>query len=137
MSRDLSINVNVNPNGVSSPTQTKVTESPIITENQPKGLDSTIKAGAIIAVAQRGLGIAASNIGELTGNRNAARKTAAIGQLVSLGYAAAINPVLAAGALAFQVGTAATQRALENRNVQNEVQYNRQLRTATYNNGRK
>ena len=137
MSRDLNINVNVNPNGVSAPTETKVTTTPEQEQLDNNGLDSIISAGAIIAVTQRGLSVAAANIGELTGNSTAARKTAALSQLVSLGYAASINPLAAAAALSFQIGTRAIQTAIENRNIQNDVEYNRILRTATYNNGRK
>lgn len=137
MSRDLSINVNINPNGVASPTETKVTPTPQQTQFEPKGLDSSIKAAAIVGIAQRGIGIAAANIGQLTGNSSAQRKTAALGRVVALGYAAFVNPAVAGAALAFQVGTDAVQRAIENRNVANEVEYNRILRTATYNNGRK
>jgi hypothetical protein len=137
MNRDLSINVNVNPNGVPTATQTRISEPTIATENNARGLNSSIKAGAVIAVAQRGLSIASSNIGELTGSRSKARKTAAVGQVAALGYAFATNPAIGAAALAFQLGTSAVQRAVENRNVQNEVEYNRTLRTATYNNGRK
>lgn len=137
MSRDLNINVNVNPNGVASPTQTKLTPTPEQTQFEPKGLDSSVKAAAIIGVAQRGIGIAAANIGQLTGNSSAQRKTAALGRVVALGYAAFVNPAIAGAALAFTIGNDAVQRAIENRNVANEAEYNRVLRTATYNNGRK
>ena len=137
MSRDLNINVNVNPNGVASPTQTKITSTPQQTQFEPQALDSSIKAAAIVGIAQRGIGIASANIGQLTGSQSAQRKTAALGRVVALGYAAFINPAIAGAALAFEIGTAATSRAIENRNIQNEVQYKQQLRTATYNNGRK
>jgi hypothetical protein len=137
MSRDLSINVNVNPNGVASATQTKVTQSPESNEIEQRTAKNYIAASAIISVVQRGIGAAASNIGELTGSSTTARKTAAAGRIIALGYAATINPVAAGIALGTQLATQGVQRAIENRNVQNEAEYNRILRTATYNGGRK
>jgi len=130
MSRNLSINVNVNPNGAASATQTRVTQSPESNEIEQRTAKNYVATAAIISVVQRGIGAAASNIGELTGSSTAARKTAAAGRIIALGYAATINP-------GTQLATQGIQRAIENRNVQNEAEYNRILRTATYNGGRK
>ncbi len=137
MNSNLTIDVNVNPNGVASPTQTKVSESPESNQIQQRTAKNTIAGTAVLSVVQRGIGVAASNIGAITGNRTAARKTAAVGRIIALGYAAAINPAVAIGSFTLQLGMHIMQTAIENRNVQTEANYNRALRTATYNNGRK
>ena len=137
MNSNLTIDVNVNPNGVASPTETKTTETPESKEIQQRTAKNYIAGSAILSVAQRGLSVAASNIGEVTGNRTAARKASAAGRLIALSYAAATNPAVALGAITTQLGIQLFQTAIENRNVANEANYNRTLRTATYNNGRK
>ncbi len=137
MSRDLAINVNVNPNGVASPTQTRTTETPQSKEIEQRTTKNNIATTAIISIAQRGISAAASNIGQVTGNRSAARKAAAIGRLVTLTYAASVNPLAAGFLFATQFANQQLQTGLENRSVANEAEYNRILRTANYNNGRK
>jgi hypothetical protein len=137
MSRDLRIDVNVNPNGVASPTQTKTTETPVANQIQNRTAKNYVEAAAILSIIQRSIGRASSNIGELTGNSTAARKTASAGRIVALTYAASINPGAALLTLGTQIATQAVQRSIENRNVANEAEYNRILRTATYNSGRK
>jgi hypothetical protein len=74
MSRDLRIDVNVNPNGVASPTQTRTTETPEANQIQNRTAGNYVAASAIVSLVQRGISRAASNIGELTGNSTAARK---------------------------------------------------------------
>jgi len=137
MSRDLAINVNVNPNGVASPTETRTTETPQSTEIQGRTATNAIKGALILSVAQRGVRIATSNIGELTGNKSAQRNAQAVGNLVTLGVVALKNPVAASVLAATQVGQAAIGSAIENRNVQIQRDYNRQIRQATHNNNRR
>jgi hypothetical protein len=137
MNSNLTIDVNVNPNGVASPTQTKISETPESNQIESRTAKNYIATSAILSVVQRGIGVAASNIGAVTGNRTAARKASAAGRLIALTYAAATNPAVGLVAISTQLGTQLFQTAIENRNVQNEANYNRALRTATYNNGRK
>jgi hypothetical protein len=137
MNSNLVIDVNVNPNGAASPTQTKTSTTPESNQIQKRTQNNPIASAAIFSVVQRGIGIAAANIGAITGNRTVARKTAAAGQLIALGAMAITNPIGAGITATMQVTLASMQIAIENRNVQNEANYNRALRTATYNNGRK
>lgn len=134
---NLTIDVNVNPNGAASPTQTKTSTTPESKQIEQRTTRNPIASAAVFSVVQRGIGLAAANIGAITGNRTAARKTAAAGQLIALGAMAITNPIGAGITATMQVTMASMQVVLENRNVQNEANYNRALRTATYNNGRK
>lgn len=137
MSRDLNINVNVNPNGVASPTQTKVTQPPqsLEVENRSKG--NPIKAAAIISVVQRGASIGISNIGELTGNKSLQRNAQFAANLATLGIAGFVNPAAAVSLAVFQVGQAAISASIANRNLGIQRDYNRQVRQAIHNNNRR
>jgi hypothetical protein len=95
MSRDLRIDVNVNPNGVASPTQTKTTETPVANQIQNRTAKNYVEAAAILSIIQRSIGRASSNIGELTGNSTAARKTASAARIITLTYAGFTNPISA------------------------------------------
>lgn len=137
MSRNLVIDVNVNPNGQPKPTEAKVTTTNEALNIQNKTNNNAIQSAVLLNIARRGVSVATSNIGQLTGSQSAQRKTQATATLITYGLAALDNPMVAGLALAFEIGTAGIDRAIENRNIQNEVQYKRQLRTATYNNGRR
>lgn len=137
MSRNLVIDVNVNPNSQPKPTEARVTTTNEALDANNKKRNNDIEAAVALSVIRRGISIATANIGELTGNRTAQRKVQGFTTMATYGIAAIDNPLAAGLTLALQIGTNAIERALENRNVQNEVEYNRVLRTATYNNGRK
>ena len=137
MSRNLVIDVNVNPNGQPKPTEAKVTTTNEALNIQNKTNNNAIQSAVLLNIARRGVSVATSNIGQLTGSQSAQRKTQATATLITYGLAALDNPMVAGLAFAFEIGTAAVDRAIENRNIQNEVQYKQQLRTATYNNGRR
>jgi hypothetical protein len=137
MSRDLSINVNVNPNGAASPTQTRVTEAPESTEIQNRTAGNAIQAAAIISVVQRGARIATSNIGELTGNKSLERNARFVSNIATLGLLGFKNPVAALALATFQIGQAAAQASITNRNIEIQRDYNRQVRLATHNNSRR
>jgi hypothetical protein len=76
MSRDLRIDVNVNPNGVASPTQTRTTETPEANQIQNRTAGNAMWKRLLHCsqLVQRGISRASSNIGELTGNSTAAKK---------------------------------------------------------------
>lgn len=137
MSRNLVIDVNVNPNSQPKPTETRVTATNEALNIQNKTANNAVQSVLLLNIARRGVSVATSNIGQLTGSQSAQRKTQAAATLVTYGLAAIDNPMVAGLALAFELGTAAIDRAIDNRNIQNEVQYKQVLRTATYNNGRK
>lgn len=137
MSRDLSIDVNVNPNGVSSPTQTRVTETPQATDIRNRTAQNAAVAAVVVQAAQRGLNLATAQIGELTGNKTLQRNIQTAGSLATLGILALKSPLTAAAFAAFDVGSAAVTTAIQNRNQQIQRDYNRQLRQATHNNGRR
>jgi hypothetical protein len=137
MSRNLVIDVNVNPNSQPLPTETRVTTTNEALSTQSKTGKNAVQSAILLSVARRGISVATSNIGQLTGSQSAQRKAQTTATLITYGLAAIDNPLVAGLSLAFEIGTAAVDRAIDNRNVQNEVQYKQQLRTATYNSGRK
>lgn len=137
MSRDLSIDVNVNPNGVSSPTQTRVTETPQATDIRNRTAQNAAVTAVVVQAAQRGLSLATAQIGELTGNKTLQRNIQTASSIGVLGILAVKNPLTAAAFAAFDVGSAAVTAAITNRNQQIQRDYNRQLRLSTYNSGRK
>jgi hypothetical protein len=137
MSRDLRIDVNVNPNGVASPTQTRITETPESTSIQNRTLGNAAVIGAITTVAQRSLRLATANIGELTGSRSLQRNIQTTSRLANLGIVAKINPTAAVVLVATQLATFGISQAIENRNLEADIRYQQQLRGATHNNGRR
>jgi hypothetical protein len=137
MSKDLNINVNVNPNGVSSPTQTRITETPQATDIRNRTAQNAAVTAVIVQAAQRGLSLATAQIGELTGNKTLQRNVQTATSIGVLGILAVKNPLTAAAFAAFDVGSTAVTTAITNRNQQIQRDYNRQLRLATHNNGRR
>jgi len=137
MSRDLAINVNVNPNGAAAATQTKVTETPESTQIQRRTINNAAVVGAVVSVAQRGIQLATSNIGQLTGSRTLQRNIQATSRIVTLGATAVVNPVAALVLAATQAASFAVSTGIENRNIRSDIGYQQQLRSATYNNGRR
>jgi len=137
MSRDLSINVNVNPNGVASPTQTRITEAPESNEIQNRTAGNAIQSAAIISVVQRGARIATSNIGELTGNKSLERNARFVSSAATFGLLGLKNPIAALTLATFQIGQTALQASITNRNIEIQRDYNRQVRLATHNNSRR
>jgi hypothetical protein len=137
MSRDLNINVNVNPNGVASPTQTRVTASPQVNEIDNRSKGNAVSAAAIISVAQRGVSIGISNIGELTGNKSLQRNAQFAANLATLGIAGFVNPAAAVSLAVFQLGQTAISATITNRNLNIQRDYNRQVRQAVHNNSRR
>ena len=137
MSRDLNINVNVNPNGVASPTQTRITEAPQATDIQNRTATNAAVAAVIVQAAQRGLSIATAQIGELTGNKTLQRNIQTATSIGVLGILAVKNPLTAAAFAAFDIGSAAVTTAITNRNQQIQRDYNRQVRQSVHNNSRR
>ena len=137
MSRDLRIDVNVNPNGVASPTQTKVTETPQSTEIQNRTSGNAIQGAAITSLVQRGARIGTANIGELTGNKSLQRNAQFATGIATLGILGIKNPLAALTLAGFQLGQTAIQASIQNRNIEIQRDYNRQVRLATHNNSRR
>lgn len=137
MSRNLSINVNVNPNGAASPTQTRLTQAPESNEIQNRTAGNAIQSAAIISVVQRGARIATSNIGELTGNKSLERNARFVSNAVTFGLVAKTNVGAALTLAAVQLSQAAIQSSITNRNIGIQRDYNRQVRLATHNNSRR
>jgi hypothetical protein len=137
MNSNLTIDVNVNPNGVASPTQTKISESPESNKIQQRTAGNAIQSAAIISVVQRGARIGIANIGELTGNKSLQRNAAFVSNAATLGLLAIKNPLAALTLATLQVGQAAISAGINNRNVAIQRDYNRQVRLATHNNNRR
>jgi hypothetical protein len=137
MSRDLSINVNVNPNGAASPTQTRITEAPESNQIANRTLQNAATVGAITTVARRSLSLAVANIGEFTGSQSAQRNAQRGVALLTFGLIAKSNPVSASILAVTQAATFAVSTGIENRNLESDIRYQQQLRSATHNNGRR
>ena len=137
MNSNLTIDVNVNPNGVASPTQTKISESPESNKIQQRTAGNAIQSAAIISVIQRGANIGIANIGELTGNKSLQRNAAFVSTTATLGLLAIKNPLAAITLATLQVGQAALAAGINNRNASIQRDYNRQVRLATHNSSRR
>jgi hypothetical protein len=137
MSRNLTIDVNVNPNGVASATETKLSESSESNKIQQRASKNTIQTAAIISVIQRGANIGIANIGELTGNKSLQRNAAFISNAATLSLMAIKNPAAALTMATLQVGQAAISAGIANRNLAIQRDYNRQVRLATHKNNRR
>lgn len=138
MSRDLVIQVNVNPNSAQGPTETQETTNVVTQTAVSKGTAMGMQAKqAMSFVARNAQNFALSNIGELTGNASLERRMQSANQLMNIGAISAANPVLGIAMLATQVGISAATTAIENRNQVIENEYNRKLKVNTYNNNRR
>jgi hypothetical protein len=137
MSRNLSINVNVNPNGVESPTQTRITESTESSQAEKRTSNNGITNAAIYTIARRSIALATSNIGEWTGSRTLQRRLQFGNRIANIGLIALKNPYTAGLLVATQIASGAIQRGLENRDIDTTIRYNQAVRSATYNNSRR
>lgn len=137
MNRELTINVNVNPNGQPQPTETQVTSTPQQEETSRRFVERSAIAAVSFQIARRGARIVTANIGELTGNKTLQRNTQAVSSAVLLGVVAFKNPVVAGILLATQATSAVASNLIEIRNQSFQIEYNRKLRTAVHNNGRR
>lgn len=138
MSRDLVIQVNVNPNTAPGPTQTTETTSVVSQTAVGRGTVAAAQVKqAMGLVAQNSFNFALTNIGELTGNRKLERRIQATNYLFTLGAIAKINPYAAVAMAGIQLGTSALSTAIENRNLRIEIDYQKTLRFNNYNNSRR
>ena len=137
MSRDLSINVNVNPNGQASPTQTRITESTESSQAAQRVSTNGITGAAIFSIARRSVALATSNVGEWTGSRTLQRRLQFGIQISNIGLIAIKNPVAAGVLLAVQVASQGISTGIENRNLEADIRYNQAVRSATFNNSRR
>lgn len=134
---NLTIDVNVNPNGVASPTQTKVTTTPESEQTAQRTGGNAVKIAAISSIAQRGLNLATANIGAYTGSGSLQRRIQLGTRIANLGITTMLNPVAGGIAAATQLASAGFQLAIENRNTESQIQYQQTLRSATFNNSRR
>jgi hypothetical protein len=138
MSRELVIQVNVNPTTAQGPTETRETTN--VVQQQ------AISRGAVIAeqskqamgiVMRNSYNFALMNIGELTGNRKLQRQLQSANFLFNIGAIAKINPAVGLAMATFQLASSAAQTAIENRNLNIQIEYNKQLQVNNYNNSRR
>jgi hypothetical protein len=137
MSKDLVIQVNVNPQTAQGPTETKETASIVKQTAVEGGGHAAMAKQAMDMVARQAFNFALSNIGELSGNASLQRRMQSANQLMNLAAVGAQNPYMAIAMGAMQIGTGAANTAIENRNQRIENDYNRKLKVNTYNNNRK
>ncbi len=137
MSKNLSIDVNVNPNGVASPTETRVTEQPESTKSTQRTMGNAAVVAGISRVAQQSLRLATSNIGAITGSKTLQRQIQNATMIANLGVTAMLNPLAAGVMITSQLASKAIQIGIENRNTEADIRYNQILRSTTYNNSRR
>ena len=138
MSRDLVIQVNVNPNTAGGPTETTETTNVVSQQTMSRGAAGAAQAKqAMSLVVRQAYNFGLSNIGELTGNASLERRLQATNQIATIAAIAGNNPYAAVAMAAMQVGIGAASTAIENRNQQIENEYNRKLKVNTYNNNRR
>jgi hypothetical protein len=137
MSKNLSIDVNVNPNGVASPTETRVTEQPESTKSTQRTMGNAAVVAGISRVAQQSLRLATSNIGAITGSKTLQRQIQGVTMVANLGVTAMLNPLAAGVMITGQLASKAIQISIENRNTEADIRYNQILRSTTYNNSRR
>ncbi len=138
MSRDLVIQVNVNPQTASGPTETRETTNVVQQQAISRGTVAMQQAKqGMDLVARNGYNFALMNIGELTGNRKLQRQIQSANFLFNIGAIAKINPGVAVAMAGIQLASSAAQTAIENRNLNIQIEYNKQLQVNNYNNNRR
>jgi hypothetical protein len=138
MSRELVIQVNVNPTGAQGPTETRETTNVVQQQAISRGTVAMQQAKqGMDLVARNAFNFGLMNIGELTGNRKLQRQIQSANFLFNIGAIAKINPGVAIAMAGIQLASSAAQTAIENRNLQIEIDYKRQLQVNNYNNNRR
>jgi uncharacterized protein (UPF0210 family) len=138
MSKDLVIQVNVNPSTAPGPTETRSSTNVVAQQAVERtGAQSQKASQAMNMLARQAYNIAISSVGELTGNSALQRRMQATNQLITLGGLALQNPYLAAAYAVSEVASGAINTAMENRNIGIENDYRRKLKVNTYNNNRR
>lgn len=138
MSRDLVIQVNVNPNSAQGPTETSATTNVVSQTAVDKSASLGVQAQqAMNLVARNAQNFALSNIGELTGNSSLERRMQSSNQLLNIAAISNGNPAIGLALVASQVAISAGTVAIENRNQRIENEYNLKLKVNTYNNNRR
>lgn len=138
MSRDLVIQVNVNPNSAQGPTETSTTTNVV----SQTAVDKSASLGqqaqqAMNLVARNAQNFALSNIGELTGNSSLERRMQSSNQLINIAAISGGNPAIGLAMVASQIAISAGSVGIENRNQRIENEYNLKLKVNTYNNNRR
>lgn len=138
MSRDLVIQVNVNPSTAQGPTETRETTNVVQQTAISRGQVAMAQIQqSMDLVGRNAYNFALQNIGEVTGNRRLQRQLQSANFLFTLGAIAKVNPFVAVAMGAVQLGSSAVQTAIENRNLGIEIDYKRQLQVNNYNNNRR
>ena len=138
MSRELVIQVNINPQTSAGPTETRETTNVVQQQAISRGTVAVQQAKqGMELVLRNSYNFALMNIGELTGNRRLQRQLQAGNFLFNIGAIAKINPGVAVAMAAVQLGSSAMQTAIENRNLSIQIDYNKQLKFNNYNNNRR
>lgn len=138
MSKDLVIQVNVNPSTSQGPTETRETTNIVQQQAVTRGtVAMTQIKQSMDLVGRNAYNFALSNVGELTGNRRLQRQLQSANFLFNLGAIAKINPFIAVSMAAVQLGSSALQTTIENRNLGIQIDYQKQLQVNNYNNNRR
>jgi hypothetical protein len=138
MSKELVIQVNVNPTTSGGPTETRETTNIVQQQTIARGTIAMAQVKQSMGmVVRNGYNFSLQNIGELTGNRKLERAVQSGNFLFNLGVVAKVNPYAAVALGAVQLGSSAITTAIENRNLQIEIDYKKQLQVNNYNNNRR
>jgi hypothetical protein len=138
MSRELVIQVNINPQTSAGPTETRETTNVVQQQAISRGTVAMQQAKqGMDLVGRNAYNFALMNVGELTGNRRLQRQLQAGNFLFNIAAIAKINPGVAVAMAGIQLASSAAQTAIENRNLNIQIEYNKQLQVNNYNNNRR
>ena len=133
--QNLTIDVNINPNGQPSTTATQIEEAP----NPASNPTNLRKLAAIGLVANAGRQVAMSTLGQIgaiTGNSQTQRKINRLATLSGIAGTFAINPFVGALTLATSLGTEAINVGISVRNENNSAEYFRRINGRRIDKGR-
>ena len=139
MAEDLTINVNINPNG--QPTQTSSTPpetSPTATPVADKGLNlrNIAEIGLLANAGKQVFMSSLGRVGEITGNAQLQRNINKFTKLGGIVGSFAINPVVGGIVLVTTIGTEVVNQHLKIRDENNAAEYYRNIQGIRSNKGR-
>lgn len=141
MATNLTIDVNINPNGQPNNTSSEINQVPAITSNnnlsqqnrQTKNLANlALIGGAVKNVASSTLG----QVGAITGNATLQRRIDTISKAFGFGFAIQLNPLIGGLFVATSLANSSISQIVQVRNANLQADYNRSIRGNAYNQGR-
>jgi hypothetical protein len=135
---DLVLDVNINPEGAASVTETNpTTTNPQAKENKKKTDKGLIESGLLFASARNIAMTTIGSIGDITGSKELQRNIQTSMNAMAIGYAAMVNPGAAALYLATEFAGAGIKQSVMVQNQRVQIAYHRKILENTYSNNRR